>query len=239
MRASRENAKPSLMRRALACLVSAAMVVAFTPVVAWGDPATSGVKYLDWDDTNKKLVETSYTGEYTVITSDYIRENSYTLKTGWYVATGEAAVDGFSVNGDAHLILENGCTLTANPYVARGNKLTIYAQSEDEATMGTLIASSVSSNPGIGSGGAVTINGGTIKASGWEDAGIGGGGKEDYDGVVTINGGVVTATSSLSAGIGGGTKIGGCGGGTVTINGGIVTAYMFIKVSTGNNRPAP
>lgn len=44
MKMRRENTKPTLLRRALACLLSAAMVVAFTPVVAWGDGVIGGTE---------------------------------------------------------------------------------------------------------------------------------------------------------------------------------------------------
>ena len=75
----------------------------------------------------------------------------------------------------------------------------------------------------LATGGAVTISGGTVTATGVDGAGIGGGDGGD-GGTVTIYDGTVTATGG--AGCAG---IGGCGGpedfgGTVTINGGTVTA---------------
>ncbi len=84
-------------------------------------------------------------------------------------------------------------------------------------------------------GGAVTINGGTVIATGGggnagpSGAGIGGGGAQGYGksgGTITINGGTVTATGmENSAGIGGGGAVSSGGsGGTITITGGTVIA---------------
>lgn len=78
-----------------------------------------------------------------------------------------------------------------------------------------------------GSGGNITINGGTVTATaGSGSAGIGGGRSGD-GGTITINGGTVVATGST--GIGGGDADGvslipAGSGGTITITGGMVTA---------------
>lgn len=91
---------------------------------------------------------------------------------------------------------------------------------------GSLTANGGYNSCGIGghdeSCGALTINGGTISASGSTNgAGIGGG-VYIGGGVITINGGTVTATGgSNGAGIGGGLER---SSGTTTINGGTVTA---------------
>ena len=82
----------------------------------------------------------------------------------------------------------------------------------------------------IGSGGfgsscgAITINGGTIIATGVDKgAGIGSGYYYSSCGAITIKGGIVTATGGkLVAGIGSGTSHSSCG--AITITGGIVTA---------------
>ena len=74
----------------------------------------------------------------------------------------------------------------------------------------------------FGSGGTITINGGTVTATGGNSAAGIGGGEFESGGTITINGGTVTATGGNSAaGIGGG-EVG--SGGTITINGGTVTA---------------
>ncbi|MBS7407411.1 MAG: hypothetical protein KIG15_07230, partial [Coriobacteriales bacterium] len=76
---ARENARPSFARRALACLVSAAMCVAFTPAVAWGEGAASGE--LDVSQGGITITATGYT----------IGGGSETACTGVYTITGTAA----------------------------------------------------------------------------------------------------------------------------------------------------
>ncbi len=160
---------------------------------------------------------------------------------GWYVVKGTITITGrVTVSGEVHLILADGCRLTAQEGISvaeAGSCLTIYAQSTEEASMGQLDATGNGDNAAIGGSGAhnkgvITINGGrvTATATGY-GAGIGGGGRGDGGadntiyGPITINGGIVTAkggyNSHGAAGIGGGKGNGGC---TITINGGKVTA---------------
>ena len=92
--------------------------------------------------------------------------------------------------------------------------------------------------------GAVTISGGTVTASSYLGAGIGGGygisGNGGASGTVTISGGTVTASSESGAGIGGGYAAGGDfgfgfggSGGTATISGGLVIAKSNIAECIG------
>jgi len=125
-------------------------------------------------------------------------------------------------------------TLSGSNYLSSGfnrgglevsgeNKLSINATSA-----GSLRATGGGDGAGIGSGyngsgGTITINGGTVNATSVEGAGIGGGGDHGNGGTVIINGGTVNATSNGNgAGIGGGN--GGGDGGKITVNGGTVTA---------------
>ena len=155
---------------------------------------------------------------------------------GWYVVTGNVTIgQRVNVNGDVHLILADGCSLTVNGgiNVSGDNSLTIYGQ--DKGT-GALTANGKNeamspSQAGIGggqdqSGGTITINGGTVNATGVEymgNAGAGiGGGSGGAGGKITINGGTVKATGGdRAAGIGGGSA---GAGGEITISGGTVTA---------------
>ena len=145
---------------------------------------------------------------------------------GWYVVNGDVTIgQRVTVTGDVHLILTDGASLDAaqGVNVGAGNSLTIYGQSDGT---GKLTATGGVFQAGIGGNsnqsGTITINGGTVTATGGDGgAGIGGG-KEDEGGTITINGGTVNATGSTdAAGIGGG---GGGDGGNITINGGTVTA---------------
>lgn len=103
----------------------------------------------------------------------------------------------------------------------------------DTAGGGNLTVAGGYAAAGIGgekwaSGGTITINAGTVSATGSFGAGIGGGIHGDA-GTVTINGGTVTAQSApgsfgrtgAGAGIGG---AGNAGSGIITINGGTVNA---------------
>lgn len=104
----------------------------------------------------------------------------------------------------------------------------------DSQTDGSLTATGYGAY-GVGIGGGngqagnnITINGGTVTATG-TDAGIGGG----YRGAgsnITINGGTVTATGSWGAGIGGGS---GRAGNNITITGGTVTASSTYGAGIG------
>ena len=147
----------------------------------------------------------------TVIASD-----TTTLATGWYVAKGEVTInESVTVSGDVNLILADGAHLevtVASGYksglnVASGNSLTIYAQANGTGRLDATGASSISSGIGGNSGqvcGSVTINGGTVTATGGTGIGSGYDIGSDVGGAVIINGGSVTATgaSNSSAGIG-------------------------------------
>ena len=164
-----------------------------------------------------------------------------------------------TVSGDVRLILADGCTLTVNGGIqvqdddnditnGSANALTIYAQSTDKSAMGELIAKGaeddynavIGGNEGNGyggSGGAITINGGVVKATNTDGAGIGGGfgsSSGGSGGTITINGGYVEVTNTYGAAIGGGfgSDSGGSGG-TVTINGGNITASSQFGAGIG------
>ena len=214
----------------LALLVCAAMVIMMLPATAW---AADNVSYLDASGDEQTCTTA------TEVTTEYLEGNSYTLSAGWYVVQGEVtAASRITVNGDVHLILADGCTLTASKGigVSPGNSLTIYGQSAGTGTLtatgreGTNFGSAGIGGTGSANGGTITINGGTINATGgtskyYGGAGIGGGGGYS-GGSITINGGTVHATGSTTtsyngAGIGGGGK---GSGGNITITGGTVTA---------------
>ena len=172
-------------------------------------------------------------------------------KDGWYAVDSNVSVERrIVVDGDVNLILTDGNALNVKGgiEVTKGNSLTIYAQSTDKDTMGSLTATTRNSGfadcAAIGGGatedtadaGTITIHGGAIKADnagGYSRAaGIGGGfwnpdvGADKADagkgGTVTITGGVVTAFGGWNAaGIGGGQQ---SDGGSLTVAGGVVSA---------------
>lgn len=163
---------------------------------------------------------------------------------GWYVVNSNVTISTrVTVTGDVHLILKDGFTLNATKgiNVTGTNSLTIYAQSENENTMGKLDATAPNdegANAAIGgsqneTAGTITINGGKITAKNeaspdpWlpniHGAAIGGGGSGG-SGTITINGGIVNATTARNgdgAGIGSGEN---AASGSITITGGVVYA---------------
>ena len=183
------------------------------------------VKYLDGNGTL-----TTLDADATTMTST---TTSWT--GGWYMLYDDVTIsDRISVSGTVNLIIANGATLTASKGITVGSSATlnIYAQSDDEATMGALVATAAanSNNAAIGgvnntNFGTIVINGGKITATTNSNSGAAiGGGYGSTGGNITINGGIVSATAgdySNSAGIGGGNN-----GyvASVTLNGGIITA---------------
>ena len=213
----------------LLCVAVVIMLLPATVLAAEGD-----VSYSYYDaDSETWQTGTKAVGDYTSVTS---ADTSWS--DGWYVVSGEVTISSrVAVSGDVHLILEDGCTLTADAgiQVHDTNALTIYGQTEGT---GKLIANvTVAGNAAIGgnyyvtagiSGGNITIHGGTIEATSTNGAGIGGGygSTGGSGGNITINGGTVTATGNqMGAGIGGSGGAGSGGyGGNITINGGTVIA---------------
>lgn len=111
-----------------------------------------------------------------------------------------------------------------------------------EASTGSVKATG---GAGIGGGigkscGTITINGGTVTATGGSNAGAGiGGGMVGNGGTITINGGKVTAKATsggagIGGGIGGGSGNNGGDGGTIKITGGTVIATGETGIGGGN-----
>lgn len=203
------------------------------PVIPLQDP----IPYRYYDE-NMVLTDAECT-EYQKLDAD-----SRVLFSGWYVAKGSLDLPFLTVNGDAYLILTDGCELTVRQgfHVNEGNSLTIFDQADPDGqsnARGKLV--SVISGPtssekrtyraaGIGgdSGqncGSVIIHGGSIVAEGGFNAAGIGGGENGNGGSVTIYGGDITArgcsNSEAGAGIGGGGK---AGSGNITVYGGNITA---------------
>ena len=191
----------------------------------------AGVTYIayTWDEDSKTLTQTSEIATtYTTIDANMTKWNGSTTN-GVYVAEGSVNIDiaQVIVSGDVKLILKDKATLSCSGgiSVAQGGTLSIYAQSTDEKTMGSVNASGGNSSnvAGIvvGVSGTINIHGGKVTATGsYNSAGIGGG-NGATGGTTSIYGGIVTTTGGYNgAGIGGGN---GASGGTISIYGGIVT----------------
>ena len=213
-----------------------------TTAGAWAQNVT----YLEYNTTTKEF-DTQTCTTYTTVT-----DQTTAWTAGWYVVSSEVTIETrISVTGDVHLILANGASLSAPKGIAcvEGNSLTIYGQSNDEATMGALECgqSLLTTSPEWGYAaiggentstspvnGTITIHGGKVLAhASVYGAAIGGGygnqnDKKDF-GTIVINGGIISAdngtiqsNAQCPAIIGGGTYM---KRGNITINGGTVTAY--------------
>lgn len=168
------------------------------------------IEYLAYNTATKSF-ETKTISSATEITS-----TTTTISNGWYVVNNNITISGsLTINGNVSLILKDGYTLTVTDgvKVASSNELTIYTSSNNT---GKLIATgnNEAGSAGIGgvawnSSGTITINGGTIEATGANGgAGIGSGHGGTSTGKITINGGNITATGGACGSIGAGAGIG-------------------------------
>lgn len=194
----------------------------------------ANVTYIDADG-NEQTVDATPVDPSTVGTTG--------LTVGWWVLNQDINAGRIDVNGDVHLILGNGCTLTSAAGIILGDadaNLTIYAQTLDTTVAGAIVATAQTPGAAIGSFingkcGNITINGGKITAvSDFNTSNLGGAaigcGAGGTSGLITINGGEVhandsTACKSEGPGIGSGKAnavSGFCAG--VVINGGKVYA---------------
>lgn len=150
-----------------------------------------------------------------------------------YKVTEDVTVSSrITVGGSVKLILGEGTTLTASKgiEVYTGKQLTIEGTGKLVSTGTQTDSNNGTSGIGGYEYGDITINGGTVEATGgYRGAGIGGSSNSNFGGTITINGGIVTAQGGTeAAGIGGGSgkywggAYGKCG--AIVINGGQVTA---------------
>ena len=161
----------------------------------------------------------------------------------WYICADNVTVNGrINIAGRVHLILKDGCVLTAENGIrlTEGNTLSVFAQSDGE-NCGRLVANGNNGNAAIGG------NAGFGDGSENEAAGTDG----ENAGTLNVFGGIITATAyyKSSVGIGGGYGIKGVDGnsqsgpnvgivnatnGTKGGNGGIVNIYSGIVTANGS-----
>ncbi|WP_405358527.1 phosphatidylinositol-specific phospholipase C domain-containing protein [Ruminococcus sp.] len=201
------------------------------------DPVYSNMTlYAKWDESSVPYVDangSSMPPEEAEGIFDDSLEGLFTLSEsgasgGWYAAQKDFGGDrtGLVIDGDVNLILCDGVTLKLYDgiKVPQGSSLTIWAQSTDAMTRGSLEVFKNYSDAAIGTsltepGGSVIINGGTVGVTGNAGAASIGG----MDTNITVNGGSVRANSSSMSDLHL-PAIGGSGG-SVTITGGVVSAY--------------
>ena len=228
--------------------LSAAVMLTVCAAVPWAAVSVSADEAVTYLDENGTENTCTY---YTTVTSD-TKEwyGSWDWDDGWYFVNEDTEItDRIRVEGDVRLIIADDVTLIArNGITVEGSdSLTIYAQSTDENTMGSLCCVSSDrysaciggSNSGEnGDCGIITINGGNITAKGCNGlfAACIGSGKDGNCGIITINGGDVIAQAgnyAYGACIGSG-KNGSFG--IITINGGNVTAKGNSGAGIGGGR---
>ena len=208
------------------------ILLCLLPLAAWAQAQTQETKYIyyTWDNDTQTCIPNNGTAQTATVVTTGVTQwgGDESDKEYWYVVNDEINItDRITVTGNVHLILADGCNLTASKgiNVSAGNSLSIYGQTNGS---GALEATRDSYNAGIGggfgSGGEVTATGGN------GGAGIGGG-YNGSGGEVTIYGGTVTATGYSGAGIGGGQN---GNGGAVTISGGTVTATGYSGAGIGS-----
>ena len=172
------------MKRLLSVLVSLVLVVGMMPEMSMTAMAAEPVEYINYTYNNNGITGRTVNAceTYTTVSS-----GTTTWENGWYVVNSNVTISSrVTASGTVHLILCDGCTLNAvkGINVATGNSLTIYAQSEDPATMGVLnsrTSDDKSGTAGIGgndgkAAGTIVFNGGKITAQGSTDRNGAGGG---------------------------------------------------------------
>lgn len=167
--------------------------------------AEEGVLYIDANGVSQTA------SDETVLTS------GATLSSGWYVAIGTVTINSSTLEGETHLILADGATLTVSGNIdTNGQDFNIYGQAESTGALSVTNGSSIRHGIGGDGGGTITINGGSVqtKNAGSNHSALGGQGV-----AIVVNGGFVIATSSAA-----GPAIGGSGSPSFTINGGVVIA---------------
>ena len=219
----------------------------------WYNDHIASCRYIDYSlDESRNVISTE-----TKIDSNYF----YPINTSdkawgkanddtWYVCVTDTTIDNrIDIIGKVHLIIRDGCTLTAKNgiHLKEGNTLSIYAQSNGE-NRGKLVANGGGGNAAIGGNcgangindfvgtpgencGTLNVCGAAVIAEGNGTAGIGGGkGGNGYDGKAQNGGGIAGNT----LGCAGGGGHGGGNGGTLNVYAGTVTAKGSVGVGGGN-----
>ena len=175
--------------------------------------------------------------EYTPVTEDCTE-----MRDGWYVVNRDVTFNKVvTIQGTVNLILCDGTTMNASMgiFVAAKNNaaLTIWGQRVDAGILNAT-GTKTEESAGIGTNnnkdykyaGQITINGGTVNATGgYHAAGIGGG-SGNKGGTVSINGGVVTAKGYKD--------VCAIGHGSFSSDNGSLTLYDLASVKAGLNESA-
>ena len=218
-------------------MLLAVMLLTMTAQTAWGQ----GVDYRDADGTLKNTATDGIDGNDspTVLTGNEADSYDNVNLNGWYVVTEDVDYynNNISINGDVHLILADGKTMTVvneNSAITLTNgSLTIYGQAHGTGTLNATGNNKYGIN---GNYKDLTVNGGIVNATGTNgikvknftvNGGIvtanatGGTGINTNNGAINLKGGTVTAIGSGSPGLK-------AENGTITLSGGTVKANSYL-----------
>lgn len=214
-----------MKKRIFSIVISLCMVLALMPQMVFAESVTN-IAYLDATGVQKNCDSAIVVASEDTTWGDDGND-------GWYVVQGNVLISSITVNGDVHLILADGCSLTVNGNIS-GGSLNIYGQyggTGKLAVSGSIISGNGvdadDDDPGSvgGDGSSITINGGVVEA-GSITGGTGGYASYTRGGIggsIIINGGVIDA-GSITGGNGGGNMLDGTGGdgGNISIRNGMV-----------------
>ena len=196
---------------------------AYETAAAWNSYANDiepiSIPYLDGNGGDQECTSYTILNSVADITGAL---NNDMLPAGWYVVNDDINyTNKLTLNGDVHIILVNGKTLTvtntAGDAIRHTGSLNIYGQYH-----GTGAINATAGNGDVAFniiGGNLTINDGVITTAG--------GTGYNVSGSVTINGGSITANHLSGNGID--------AGGTVTINDGTVSAHSLYHTIKGSH----
>ncbi len=221
-----------LSRFILTAIVCAGLLLSQTPVAMAEGPVLIDIGSVsgggDGFTYSAGVVTITAAGDYTVTgttssntlaVADSIADTVNLTLSGVSMATSKRSSLAIGSGSSVNLILTGVSVLSSNTATSNYAGINVSA----DATLrisgsGRLDATGRGTGTGIGPAGSITIDSGTVNATGgYNDSGNSGSG---IRGVVTINGGMVTAKGGLSVYGGSGSGL----AGTVTINGGSVIA---------------
>ena len=229
-------------KKAISILLMFVMILTLVPDMVVKADSSSDEAYNYYVINENGTVSRKSCSDYTLV-SDQTTWGA-NGQTSWYVVDSEVTIsDRITVYGNVNLILVDSSeskrvklTASAGITVGSDTSLTIYGQKNNTgefystAVFETAMAG-IGGTSGSGTG-IITINGGTITATGggYGAAGIGGG-ENDNAGTITINGGRVNATGGESGvAIGPGRNR---NNGNILINGGTIQAVGGINTFWG------
>ncbi|MCD8347175.1 MAG: hypothetical protein LUD16_04320, partial [Lachnospiraceae bacterium] len=138
----------------------------FSGAISLTATQNGNVSYIDAEGTTQ-----TYSRDYYAVDSDSTTWGTDSTET-WYVVNSSVEIsDRIVVSGTVNLILEDGCTLTASSGITvnSGNTLIIYGQTSGTGTVSATATESYYAGIGGSKGnscGTITINGGTVEATG-------------------------------------------------------------------------